>query len=80
MSTYIHNISLPSGKIIGDVNHIINITHILTQTDFNRSPVLSWYEYTIIYDDNSEVTISYDTLTAASADKMFLLRYLNKAE
>ena len=75
---YNNGLLLPSGKLIDRINDIKNVSNVVTRTDKYSSPEKVWHEYDVQYIDNKSLTISYEVFATAAADRMFIVRFLNK--
>lgn len=75
---YKNSLVLPSGKLIDNIDNVKDITDVSSKTDKYSSPEKTWHEFDIYYDDHSVITLSYEIFTTAAADRMFLVRFLNK--
>ena len=75
---YNNSLVLPSGKFINNIDNVKDVTNVSSKTDKYSSPEKAWHEFEIYYDDHSVITLSYEIFATAAADRMFLVRFLNK--
>lgn len=73
-----NSLLLPSGKLIDHISDVKNVSNVVTRTDKYSSPEREWHEYDIQYSDNKTITISYEVFATAAADRIFIVRFLNK--
>lgn len=73
-----NSLLLPSGKLIDHINDIKDVSNVVTRTDKYSSPEKEWHEFEIQYNNNKSITISYEVFATAAADRIFIVRFLNK--
>ena len=65
----INHISLPSGKIINNVDNISTVTLLEAHCNEYSSPAREWVEFDVIYKDGHKVELTYESLSQAAADR-----------